>query len=102
MDFKGNTKTNDANINDLLYCDDNTDTIASRYEIPADPGSGASYLRQPMNRQESASGLGNAANANDKIAMLNKLKQQQREQYERKKTQITGVKKLGERGSGAF
>ena len=34
----------------------------------------------------------------EKMAMMNKLKQQQREQYERKKTAITGVKKMGGAG----
>ena len=53
-----------------------------------------------MNRGDSESGLGVANNANDKIAMLNRLKQQQAQAYQRKKTNLgvgqrTGTMQLG-------
>lgn len=75
MDFRSNAKTNDANINDFLYSGD--EPVGSGYQLPADPGSGSAYMRQPMNRPDSASqsALGGAANANDKIAMLKKHQQ---------------------------
>jgi len=72
MDFKSNAKTNDGNINDFLYSGE--DNNAGGYSLPSDPGSGQKFMSQPMNRPQS-NGLGNASNANEKIAMLNKLKQ---------------------------
>ena len=76
MDFRSNAKTNDANINDFLYSGD--EPVGSGYQLPSDPGSGAAFMRQPMNRPESASqggALAGATNANDKIAMLKKHQQ---------------------------
>ena len=55
-----------------------------------------------MAASESTSSLANANNANDKIAMLKKHQQMQRAQYERKKTQLTGVKKIADRGPGTM
>ena len=79
MDFSSNTKTNDGNINDLLYSGGGT----SNYNLPSDPGSGPSYMKQPMNRPQSNSTdpLGVASNAQDKMAMLARLKEQQKEQF---------------------
>ena len=43
MDFGGNAKTNDGDINDFLYSGDQPS--AAGYQLPADPGSGAAYMR---------------------------------------------------------
>ena len=69
FDYAGNKKLNDGDINDVLY------SAQDGYSLPADPGSSAGVMRQPMNRPDSASGLSNVKNANEKIAMLNKLKE---------------------------
>ncbi len=42
MDFSSNTKTNDGNINDLLYSGDGG---GASYGLPADPGSGTGYMK---------------------------------------------------------
>ena len=100
MDFKSNAKTNDGDINNFLYSGDDNNS-RGQYALPSDPGSGQQFMKQPMNKPQS-NGLSNASNANEKIAMLNKLKQQQKEQYERKKTQMTGIQKAGARGPGTL
>lgn len=53
-------------------------------------------MKQPMNRPQSSS-LKDATNANEKLAMMSRLKEQQRLQYERKKTQMSGMKAVGAR-----
>ena len=65
MDYSNNTKTNDADINDFLYSGGADGGGASNFSLPADPGSSTGYMRQPMNRPDSASQnpLGGAANA---------------------------------------
>ncbi len=74
MDFQSNAKTNDGNINDFLYSGDSPG--ANGYDLPADPGSSKAYMQQPMNKGQTVNnGLNNVNNANDKIAMLAKLKQ---------------------------
>jgi hypothetical protein len=93
MDYGNNVKQGDGDINNFLYSpeDNKREQITEQqYNLPADPGSGPSYMKQPMNRPQS-SGLRDAGNAGEKMAMLNKLKEQQRAQYERKKTQFSGV-----------
>ena len=40
MDFSSNTKTNDGNINDVLYSGESTN-----YSLPNDPGSSTGYMR---------------------------------------------------------
>ena len=91
MDFGKNTKTNDGDIHDVLYSGG-----GGNYSLPADPGSGPAYMQQPMNRPMSSSKnpLANVTNANEKLARMNKLKEQQRLAFERKK-QMTGVKRDG-------
>jgi len=70
MDFGNNTKTNDGDINDFLYSGG-----TPNYNLPADPGSSTGHMTQPMNRPDQNS-MSNANNAADKIAMMNRLKEQ--------------------------
>ena len=93
MDYRNNVKQNDGDINSFLYSPGESGS-AQKYALPRDPGSGPAYMTQAMNRPQS-SYLKDANNAGEKMAMLNRLKEQTRAQYEKKKMQFGANKRTG-------
>ena len=101
MDFGNNTKANDDDINSFLYNDPSASSqAASNYSLPSDPWT-TTATQVPSAAGSSNVSMRPGSASVEKMAMMNKLKQQQMAQYQRKKTQLTGIKKLNN-GSGTM
>ena len=94
IDYGNNTKSNDADINNFLYSDDGP--AGGNYNLPEDMNEPTYQMRQPNNVGMTASTQNlNPDAAADRRAKLQKYQEQQRMQYQKKKTQFGVVRQSG-------